>query len=90
MIVAGIKENQNKMLRMLKFCEKQKIPNVDISVDLSKKEYNFLPIDAHPNALANREFADKLFRFIKENNFLNLSPTTPTPSANQQSQEGVH
>lgn len=90
MIAAGIKENQKKMQRMLNFCKKQKIPNVDISVDLSKKEHNYLPIDAHPSALANRKFAKKLFLFIKENNFLNPSPTTPTSSANQQSREGVY
>lgn len=90
MIAAGIKENQKKMQRMLNFCEKRKIPNVDISVDLSKKEHNFLPIDAHPSALANRKFAKKLFLFLKENNYLNLSPDTPTPSANQQFQEGIY
>ncbi|MGD2087521.1 MAG: SGNH/GDSL hydrolase family protein [Candidatus Aminicenantes bacterium] len=85
MIVAGIKENQKKMRRMLKFCERRKIPHVDISVDLSKKEHNYLPIDAHPSALANRKFAKKLFLFLKENNFLGSSPPTLTLSANPQS-----
>jgi hypothetical protein len=90
MIVAGIKENKNKMRRMLKLCEKREIPNVDISLDLSKKEYNFLPIDAHPNALANRKFAEKLFLFLKENNFLNPSPATAAPSATQRSQKEIY
>ena len=90
MIAAGIKENQKKMQRMLKFCKKRKIPNVNISVDLSKKEHNYLPIDNHPSALANRKFAKKLFLFLKENNFLNPSPTGPTLSAHQQSEEGNH
>ena len=90
MIVAGIKENQKKMRRMLLYCKKQKIPNVDISVDLTKKEHNFLPIDGHPSALANRKFAKKLFRFLKENNFLNPTPAEPTLSAHQHPEEENH
>jgi lysophospholipase L1-like esterase len=78
LIVAGIKENpQKKMKNILKFCNRLNIPTVDISVDLSKREYNNLPIDAHPNALANQKYAEKLFMFLKENNFL---IQTPSPS----------
>ena len=90
MIAAGIQDNQKKMQRMLKFCKKRKIPNVDISVDFSKKEHNNLPIDAHPSALANRKIAKKLFMFLKENSFLNPSLTGPTLSAHQQSEEWSH
>lgn len=75
LIVGGIKDNRRqKMKRMLKFCDKLKIPNVDMSVDLSKKEHTLLPIDAHPSALANRKYAKKLFMFLDDNNFLNPSP----------------
>jgi hypothetical protein len=63
---------------------------VDISVDLTKKEHNFLPIDAHPSALANRKYAKKLFRFLQENNFLNPTPAEPTLSAHQHPEEENH
>jgi hypothetical protein len=90
MITAGIKDNrQKRMKRMLKFCNKHKIPNVDISVDLSKKEHTFLPLDGHPSALANQKYAKKLFLFLTKNNYLN-STTTTNSSENQQGQEIVH
>ena len=77
LIVAGIKENnQKKMKDMLTFCGKLKIPHVDIAVDLDQKEYNNLPIDAHPNALAHRIYAEKLFSFLEEHHFL-----APVPDA---------
>ena len=80
LIVAGIKENnQKKMKDMLNFCSKLKIPNVDISVDLDKKEYNNLPIDAHPNPRAHRIYAEKLFGYLESHHFLPPEPETALP-----------
>ena len=91
MIVAGIKDNRTKkMERMLQFCKKHNIPNVDMSVDLTKKEHTFLPIDGHPTALANKKFAEKLSRFLEEKNYLSPSPPASTSSENQPSQEGIY
>ncbi len=74
LIAAGIKDNpQKKMIDILRFCDKLKIPNLDISVDLEKPGYSFLPIDAHPSALANRVFADRLYKYLEENHFLDSS-----------------
>lgn len=90
MIVAGIKENRNKMKRMLKLCDKLKIPNVDISVDLNKKEHTFLPIDGHPSALAHQKYTQKLFVFLEENNFLDPLSTASPSSDKKLSREGIH
>ena len=39
---------------------------VDISVDPAKSENSNLPIDHHPSAFANKQFADKLEGFLRE------------------------
>lgn len=85
MIVAGIKEKNSRMRRMLRIYKDRKIPGVDISVDLSKKEHNFLPIDGHPSALAHRKYAEKLFLFLKGNGFLNSTPAGANASGRQPS-----
>jgi hypothetical protein len=73
LIVAGIKDNNRKMMKnLLNYCSKLGIPNVDISVDLDNKTYNNMPIDAHPNALAHRLYAEKLFSYLEEHRFLPL------------------
>jgi hypothetical protein len=81
LIVAGIKENNRKSMKdMLTFCGKLKIPHVDIAVDLDQKKYNNLPIDGHPNALAHRIYAEKLFSFLENQHFIQLSPeAAPSP-----------
>lgn len=37
-----------------------------IGLDISKKEFNNLPNDIHPNASANKIYADEILRYIKE------------------------
>ena len=49
---------------MLEHFKEQGIETVDISVDLSRKENTNLPYDAHPSAIANKEFARKLEVFL--------------------------
>ena len=67
LIVAGIKENnQKKMRRMLDFCEKSGLSTVDISVDVENEKYSHLPLDAHPNELANLLYAEKLYSYLRK------------------------
>jgi hypothetical protein len=39
---------------------------VDISLDFTHPDNNFLPHDGHPNARANREYARRLGDFLQE------------------------
>jgi hypothetical protein len=71
LIVAGIKDNlQNRMKKMLDFCKQSGMVTVDISVDVENEKYTHLPYDAHPNELANRIYAEKLFSFLKKENLI--------------------
>ncbi len=49
---------------MLEHFKEEGIETVDISVDLSRKENTNLPYDAHPSAIANREYARRLEVFL--------------------------
>jgi len=60
-IVANIKDGQ----AMLDFAEKNKILNIDISVDYALSENNNLPYDHHPSAIAHKKYADKLEGFLR-------------------------
>lgn len=51
--------------RMLMFAESVGIPTVDISVNRGDLHNTNLPHDAHPSALANRIFADRLDRYLR-------------------------
>jgi hypothetical protein len=62
LIVAGITK---QTVSMLKFCNENNIPTVDISVKLYKDEMSNLPYDGHPGAKANKIFAEKLVFFLK-------------------------
>ena len=44
---------------MLDFAEKNRIPHIDISVDLNLPEHINLPHDDHPSVIANEKYADK-------------------------------
>ncbi|MDD5218590.1 MAG: SGNH/GDSL hydrolase family protein, partial [Candidatus Omnitrophica bacterium] len=62
-VVAGIDSESRKMLEFLR---QKGIPTVDISVDLSQQQkYRNLPYDSHPNALANRIYAEKLGDYLR-------------------------
>lgn len=50
---------------MLDFAEKNRIPNIDISVDRNLPENTNHPFDNHPSAIANEKYADKLERFLR-------------------------
>ena len=50
---------------MRAFLDEHRIPNIDISVDLRKKENTNKPHDGHPSALANRRYADALETFLR-------------------------
>jgi hypothetical protein len=58
-VVAGIWSDSQKS-NLLSFIKEEGIMVVDISVDLNNKENTNLPHDEHPNALANKKYADKL------------------------------
>lgn len=70
LVVAGIKDNRNKLERIEKYCLEKHIPYVNIAVDLERNEHNFLPLDAHPNALANRKYANRLYHFLSNNHYI--------------------
>jgi hypothetical protein len=50
---------------MMTFLEVKGINHVDISVNSSDDHYKNLPHDDHPNALANRLYADRLAAFLR-------------------------
>jgi len=65
LIVAGIMADRGTK-DMLRYCQKEGISSVDISVDLSRKGYTSAPYDMHPSALADQEYAEKLRSFINK------------------------
>jgi len=69
LIVAGIMPDA-RTYEMLKYCEKEGIATVDISVDLGIPENTLCPLDGHPSADANRKYAEKLYSFLN-NKILN-------------------
>lgn len=62
-IVAGIGFDSTTA-EMLEYCKGRGIATVDISVDPRIKENTNLPYDAHPSAVANRQYAQKLAAFL--------------------------
>jgi hypothetical protein len=50
---------------MQNFAKKNKIPSIDISVDLNIKENTNLPYSSHPNAVANKKYANSLKTFLR-------------------------
>jgi hypothetical protein len=59
-VVAGI-TSDGPTAEMLEFCKGRGMTTVDISVDLNKAENNNLPYDNHPSAVANQQYAQKLW-----------------------------
>ncbi len=55
---------------MLLFCKQNKIACADISVDISTPKYNLMPYDDHPNFAANKLFAEKLYAYLVQNNYV--------------------
>jgi hypothetical protein len=51
---------------MLEYCRSLGMFGVDISLDFTHPDNNFLPHDGHPNARANREYARRLGDFLQE------------------------
>lgn len=64
-IVAGI-TSEPLTLDALHYCADHGILTTDISVDLSIKENTLYPIDNHPSAKANFQYAQKLDTYLKE------------------------
>lgn len=62
-VVAGLL-NDAPTLEMLGHLNRKGIKTVDMSVDLRIRENNNLPYDAHPSALANQQYAQKLKTFL--------------------------
>jgi hypothetical protein len=63
-VVAGIQRNPETR-EMLQYARRIGIESTDISVR-DAPEFQNLPHDAHPNALANRRFAEKLVSFLRD------------------------
>jgi len=61
--VAGISRS-SWTADVLRWCRERSIPVADISVDLKIPGNSFLPQDGHPNAAANRQYAQKLQAFL--------------------------
>jgi hypothetical protein len=60
-VVAGITRDA---MPLLDFCRDQKIPCVDIAVNLTIEGMRNNPYDDHPSARANREYAEKLEGYL--------------------------
>ena len=56
---------QGYSVLLKKFAADRKIPLVDISVNLLIPEHTNAPYDSHPNAIAHRQYADKLYAFLE-------------------------
>lgn len=69
LVVAGIAD-YFLTKEMMTYLNKKGINQVDISVSSSDDKYKNLPHDDHPNALANRLFADKLKSYLMERHLL--------------------
>ncbi|MDG1428588.1 MAG: hypothetical protein P8H56_05530 [Crocinitomicaceae bacterium] len=55
-VVNGLLKNQETK-KFLNQLEKEKIETLEVSLDLTKKEYNNLPYDSHPNKEAHANYA---------------------------------
>lgn len=64
-IIAGITQSKGTR-EMLSFIQENGFKTVDISVDLNIKENIDYPHDGHPNAKANKQYADKLEAFLRD------------------------
>jgi hypothetical protein len=62
-VVAGIVSDP-ATTEMLNYCRSVGIMTVDISVDLNVKENTNFPYDRHPSAIANQQYALKLYSFL--------------------------
>jgi len=65
-IVAGISSDA-VTTEMLEYCRSRGITTVDISVDLNIKENTNLPFDGHPSAVADQQYARKLWPVLCAN-----------------------
>ncbi|MEZ4775341.1 MAG: hypothetical protein R3D00_19305 [Bacteroidia bacterium] len=63
LVVTGITHSAETK-KMLALLEKSGIETLDISVDLSLKEYTNAPFDDHPNAVAHEIYAKKIIDFL--------------------------
>jgi len=65
LIVTGLTKNYATR-KFLKQLQSKGIETLNISLDLSKKKYNQLPYDSHPNATAHTHFAQSLIPVINK------------------------
>lgn len=75
LVVAGIFRSP-ETADMLRYARSEGIERVDISVR-DAPEFQNLPHDAHPNARANRRFADRLAAFLGERVLSGTERSTP-------------
>lgn len=68
-VVAGIWRSAGTEAMRL-YAKKNHIPALDISVDTARSEFNNLPHDLHPSALANRHYAEAIGRFFTKEGIL--------------------
>jgi len=65
LIVAALSID-DKTTQMINKLKAKGIKTINYNIDLNKPEYNFQPIDWHPNEKANTIFADSIFIKLKE------------------------
>ncbi len=63
LVIAGITKDAMTE-EMLAYCARCGIRTVDISVDLTRPGMTNEPYDAHPSAVAQRVYADKLMAYL--------------------------
>ncbi len=64
LLITNVGQNE-KFIKNYSF--KNEIPYVDISVNVEDNKYNNQPNDKHPNAEANRVYAEKLYTYLSQN-----------------------
>jgi hypothetical protein len=64
LLVAGISDDASTR-EMLDFCRTLGISATDVAVDLLSAEFNNMPHDPHPNAAADRHYAQGIEAFLK-------------------------
>jgi len=63
LVIAGI-TTEKLTGEMLDWCRQQGMTAMDLSVDVKQERYNNKPHDAHPSALAHKEYASKLHAYL--------------------------
>jgi hypothetical protein len=69
LLVAALSKD-DKTIQMINKLKAKGIKTINYNIDLNKPEYNFQPIDWHPNEKANTIFADSIIKKLNKMNIV--------------------